>query len=258
MSCGEAAWHSASFNPCRKAFEMASGEPQRAFNASRLVRELSRMVAVSPSDMKQSPAERMGAWLDVGDSISLFTLLSRQMGEGSGPAGQAGAETGSPHVREMMALREQLRDAIMAGESGRVGKAGVRSLADAGQGNSDFSPYHRQYLAHQREMSTRISALRTQVRASLARRSGAFKQLADLDALFEQAMAARERTLLASIPMILATRFQRLAGEAGDAADWFVDFRFEMQSLLLAELDVRLQPVAALLGALGHEVTTLQ
>ena len=86
----------------------------------------------------------------------------------------------------------------------------------------------------------------------------------------EQALGARERTLLGTVPTLLGPHFERLraAAEAGGAAEaaerpdgasaapptpsraWLEAFRKDMQSVLLAELDVRFQPVDGLLAAL--------
>jgi len=84
-------------------------------------------------------------------------------------------------------------------------------------------------------------------------------------------LSERERNLLASLPVLLAAHFERLreasqkaAAAAGDgdhtdpaskaaavAPDAWLDvFRKDMQSVLLAELEVRLQPVEGLLAAL--------
>ncbi|MGI0506756.1 DUF3348 family protein, partial [Burkholderia sp. ZZQ-2] len=111
-----------------------------------------------------------------------------------------------------------------------------------------------------------------------------------LDAIMERVLGARERSLLSAVPALLGTRFGRLrdaerqaladadaeaaaaaAAESAAAADpaddgaaivnspavaaivpgaWLDTFRDEMQSILLAELEVRFQTVDGLLAAL--------
>jgi hypothetical protein len=98
-------------------------------------------------------------------------------------------------------------------------------------------------------------------------------RLAVVDAVMERALSERERNLLATVPVLLAGHFERLraaeqatlaaaesADDAGSSAAnnpaaltpgaWLNVFRKDMQSVLLAELDVRLQPVEGLLAAL--------
>jgi hypothetical protein len=98
----------------------------------------------------------------------------------------------------------------------------------------------------------------------------------------ERVLGTRERSLLSAVPALLGTRFGRLrdaerqaladaesaaAAAAADPADdraaadtttvaaivpgtWLDTFRDEMQSILLAELEVRFQTVDGLLAAL--------
>lgn len=153
------------------------------------------------------------------------------------------------------------------------------SIASAG----DYLPYRRYHLAHQREMESAVGQLRAGVRQALARRSPALQRLAAIDAALGKALAERERELLANVPQLLEKRFaqlyethrQTLAGtrpadtpetpETPDtperwlqAGGWLANFRQEMQAVLLAELDLRLQPVAGLIDAFSNEVTPSQ
>ena len=98
--------------------------------------------------------------------------------------------------------------------------------------------------------------------------NGAF---AALDAVLEQALATRERNLLATLPLLLAKRFGHLYKAHQEAlgdrlalddpemwmrpGGWLAMYCRDMQAVLLAELEVRLQPVAGLIEALGNEVT---
>ena len=99
----------------------------------------------------------------------------------------------------------------------------------------------------------------------LAAKTPAMTRLARVDAVMERALSERERSLLAAVPALLGRHFERLrqaeqasmaaAQASGDAAEatpgaWLDVFRKDMQSVLLAELDVRFQPVEGLLAAL--------
>ena len=127
----------------------------------------------------------------------------------------------------------------------------------------DFTPYHRYYLAHQREMTNAITALRTQARKALAAQSPAGRQLAGLDATFEKSLAARESSLLANVPILFSKCFEQRYAEhmaalvgADDPAiwaqpgSWLEAFCNDAKRLLLAELDLRLKPAAGLIAAL--------
>jgi len=75
-------------------------------------------------------------------------------------------------------------------------------------------------------------------------------------------LAAQERRLLATVPALLARHFERLCGSggadaaAGDGATALDEdarrelFRLDQQAVLVAELELRLQPVLGLLAAL--------
>ena len=109
----------------------------------------------------------------------------------------------------------------------------------------------------QQAMETDIATLRARLRAALAARAPALARLATVDAVMEQALGARERSLLAGVPALLGAHFERqraaaAAVAASEAAPhaWLAGFRKDMQSVLLAELEIRFQPVEGLLAAL--------
>jgi hypothetical protein len=69
----------------------------------------------------------------------------------------------------------------------------------------------------------------------------------------EQVLGAHEHRLLATVPALLEKHFERLRradGEGVQPAAWLDLFCKSMQGVLLAELDIRLQPVEGLLDAL--------
>lgn len=226
---------------------MAQGLPHPHFNSSRLVRVLSDLAVKDAPGSKQSFGERLGQWLDFNDALSLFAALNGAAAQVPEPA-PGKPSTGSEAARKALArVRAALVDLI--------GGAGVPAPEE---GKADFEPYHRYCLARQRDMGANIGPLRASVRAALGRRSAALGRLAAVDAVMEQALAARERELLAKVPALLATRFDALreAHLAGTQPDgWLAAFCREMQTVLLAELDLRLQPVEALIAALDQELT---
>lgn len=131
---------------------------------------------------------------------------------------------------------------------------------------TDFASYRRRYFSRQQAMDAAIGPLRSQLRTALTQRSPELARLAAVDAVMEQALGERERTLLSVVPVLLEKRFEhlRLAAQAEAtesdptvppateprAGAWLETFRQDMHSVLDAELDLRWQPIDGLLEAL--------
>jgi hypothetical protein len=97
------------------------------------------------------------------------------------------------------------------------------------------------------------------------------QHLATLDGAFEGILSEREARLLATLPQLLKKRFEHLrmlhlktlvdTQQVDNPAQWMQPgawlerFCHELQTVLLAELDVRLQPALGLLEALNNEKT---
>lgn len=247
---------------------MARGSPRTSFDSSRLIRALSDLVSTDAAPPRQSFADRLGQWLDFADAIALFSALNGSTDAAGGPA-----TAEHPALRDEFArVRGALLDSINTDGVLTPGKARIRLPAPAWHastpGAADYLPYHRYYLAHQRDMGAAIAPLRASVRAGLAQRAPALRQLAALDGVLDQALAPRERSLLATVPQLLGRRFEQLHQAHRSALStpddparwlqpgaWLHTFCQDMRAVLLAELELRLQPVAGLLEAL-NEVTT--
>lgn len=246
---------------------MARGSPRTSFDSSRLIRALSDLVSTDAAPPRQSFADRLGQWLDFADAIALFSALNGSTDAAGGPA-----TAEHPALRDEFArVRGALLDSINTDGVLTPGKARIRLPAPAWHastpGAADYLPYHRYYLAHQRDMGAAIAPLRASVRAGLAQRAPALRQLAALDGVLDQALAPRERSLLATVPQLLGRRFEQLHQAHRNALTtpddparwlqpgaWLHTFCQDMRVVLRAELELRLQPVAGLLEAL-NEVT---
>ncbi len=241
-----------------------------------LVRALAGLAVADVPESKQSFGDRLGQWLDFPDALELFSALN------AGTAGAPGARSAAPSLpaaaaRQAFArVRGALAASITTDGVFDPGTARVILPTPAPQASvesaADFDPYHRYYLAHQRDMNAAIGPLRATLRAALSGHAPRLERLAALDAVLDQALAARERKLLATVPVLLGKRFEHLfkahreaLGEARAADDpqrwmqpgaWLAVFCGEMQAVLLAELDLRLQPIAGLVAALNNEVTS--
>lgn len=246
---------------------MARGSPRTSFDSSRLIRALSDLVSTDAAPPRQSFADRLGQWLDFADAIALFSALNGSTDAAGGPA-----TAEHPALRDEFArVRGALLDSINTDGVLTPGKARIRLPAPAWHastpGAADYLPYHRYYLAHQRDMGAAIAPLRASVRAGLAQRAPALRQLAALDGVLDQALAPRERSLLATVPQLLGRHFEQLHQAHRSALPtpddparwlqpgaWLHTFCQDMRVVLLAELELRLQPVAGLMDAL-NEVT---
>ena len=233
------------------------------FTGSALVRLLARLTDIAVPESKQSFSDRLSQWLRWTDAISLSAVLN------------AGPTANDPAVRARArpALGAKKAEAEEA-EFTRVRTALIKTIAEesasmrggAAEASAAFTAYRRRYVARQQAMEAGIGPLRARLRASLAARSPAMARLAELDAVMEQALEAHESRVLSTVPTLLEKHFKRLrqaelsllgdappAGEidgAAPTATWLALFGKDMQSVLLAELDIRLQPVEGLLEAL--------
>ena len=275
------------------SFGTARDLPRISFNSSTFVRLLSELAEADVEVSRQPFAERLGLWLDWTAAIPLSAAL-----HSSAPtpamASDAASTQPDPSVAGMAAtdalarVRAELAQAI-ATDAMLTTKASAKASASASGGRlavpeagvatdhgSDFLPYRRCYQAHQRLMQFRIAALRAQVREALAGQSAALSTLAALDGVLDQALAARERSLLATVPSLLEARFARLLrahlaaqarlpgsdcpapGPAQPAPPdaWLALACKDMQNVLVAEMDIRLQPVVGLVDALCNGVAT--
>ena len=220
--------------------------PRRTgFSGSTLVRLLARLTDIDVADSKRSFTDRLSQWLGWTDAITLSSVLS---GDG---AMVSTAPTAAPRPRASGAAPgneeaecTRVRALLVTAINGDLTPA--RNAATGT--TTDFAPYRRRYVARQQAMETSIAGLRKRVRAALATRSPAMAQLAALDAVMEQALTAQEQRLLATVPGLLEKYFKRLAH--GEPGAWQDTFGKDMQSVLLAELEIRLQPVEGLLEAL--------
>lgn len=246
---------------------MAAESPRTTLNRAALVRILSETVP-EPIDPHYDLGERLGQWLDVTTALTLYSALNNSAG--AKPAAPAGSESAAPSLPEQLAkVRQQLSDAILHDGVFSAAPARIRFPLPppaAAPGVADFTPYHSYYLAHQREMSAAIDALRAKARKALATGAAPLRQLAEVDAIFEHALHAQERHLLGMIPLLVAKRFDQryqdhraiLSDTDNDAPEawvqpggWLEAFCRDVQAVLLAELELRLKPVAGLIAALG-------
>lgn len=220
--------------------------------------------------------------MDFSDAIALHAVHTADTANMSNAAQRGGAVQGKAGLT-VESLRQQfarqqaaLVSTIVAscapgGSEARIRWPGPRpgDSREMQEEAGRFAPYFRFYLAHQREMEQGVRPLRQRLRDALAGFTPSLKRLASLDAALEPILFEQERKQLATVPVLLEKRFlwrqggHQAALEVGGGVDdpfiwmqpgqWLAGFCQDMQGLLLAELDLRLQPALGLLEAISHE-----
>ena len=247
--------------------------PRLGLGSPALVRLLAGLSHAQANAPTLPLAERLVQWMGWSDAIALSGALN-----GAPPAVAAddAAEVGAGQG-EYALLRASLTDAIQVVNAQPVRRQGPWGGGGQSQARPvplDYPSYRQRYVSLQQKMETRIADLRARLRTMLASRTPEMARLALVDAAMEQAIALHEQTALLKVPALLELHFKRLreqaeaSAQAAKEADpeqaevpsrampsagtpaWLDIFRKDMQSVLLAELDLRLQPLEGLLAAL--------
>jgi len=213
---------------------MLHGSPHPGVAGSELTRLLAHFAGAPPTRTGPAFAERLGHWLSWSDAISLSAALNAGSSESSlersrGPGGEEA---------DFQRVRAALEASIATGTRERASSP------------TDFGPHRRYCLAQQQAMHHAVGALRLRMREAISRHSPALARLAAIDAVMDQTLAARERSLLGLVPLRLQTHFERLQRAGGDDTGWQKTFRDDTDLVLRAELEHRLLTPRGLLDAL--------
>jgi hypothetical protein len=221
---------------------------------STFIRTLAALDDVSVPSAPDAFAQRLAQWFDWTHAFSLSAALGDASVRADVPMfGGEGALAADERefARVKAALAKAIADAP-AGERPDPRRV-TRPLKDAvapAETPVDFATIRQRYTKCQLAMETQIVPLRRRLRATLADRSAQAAKLAELDTVMEQVVGAQERALLATVAGRLEARFDQLRGDAESPTGPALErLRHEMRGLLLAELDLRLQPCEGLLQA---------
>ena len=265
---------------------MTQALPHVSLNGSRLIRFLTEL---SVSDVEVSHkhfTEKLGRLINFSDSITLSEAYGK-LSAMEFVAEEVSAEFGKEAAKEeFLRVRAALVQSIIQSFVPDVGPATVKLPFPKTDASSEtlraFEPYHRFYAAHQREIDFKVQSLHLIVRDMASGSSKELAQLAALDSALGEVLSVHIRKLFAVTPKLLGKRFGYLMQEqllqeqqfqeqlsqeqlfeqqqADDPSlwvkpgGWLDKFYKEMQGMLLAELDVRLQPVLGLVEALNQQV----
>lgn len=247
---------------------MAHAQQRRAHTGPPLIRLLARLTDIDVQDSRQPLSDRLSQWLSWTDAITLSNALGASAPLAAASARPGGVDADTMCARVRAALSKGIASACAPeGRTNGIGRQPVQMALPPA--SVDYADFRQRYLLQQQTMELEIGDLRGRLRRVLAAKTPDLGRLAVLDASLEQALGARERTLLSAIPTLLGQHFERLraaeqqrqvdADAASDGAAstpsvqsgaWLDAFRKAMHELLIAELDVRFQPVDGLLAAL--------
>lgn len=254
-----------------------------SLNRSALVGLLAELALVDHPPAPPSFVEGLAQWLGWKEAIPLSAAL--QVPAAATPRTRAAPDAHHGGTLTPIPTPNSTAQAIAAGAAAdfqRVRQALENAIADtsstAGEDGASFVPFRRRYANLQQAMDSAVGPLRQRMRQAVAQPASAERaRLAALDSALADALAAREQSLLAQMPVLLEKHFTRLrqastaatntapesAATPGPTARsaaarplrqpspaWLARFRRDMQRLLMAELDLRLQPALGLLDTL--------
>jgi hypothetical protein len=250
---------------------MTQTTPQASLNGSRLVRFLVDLSVSNAEVSHKHFTERLGQLIDLSDSVDLAAAHGKLLATSFQPSDVSVDKVIDEYVRVRAAIVKFIINSfILGGGSSWLSlpqsKAGITS-----EDMSAYQPFSQFYLTHQREMDSKVKQLRLKTRDSVSGLSAKMAQLCALDSALDDTLAIHSRQLFAEVPKLLEKRFKHLfkvhqndlSGDEDDPqlwmqpGGWLEQFSGEMQGLLLAELDVRLQPILGLIEALNEEVGSI-
>lgn len=245
------------------------------FHRSEFIRVLADLSLIEEVEAGNAFAEQLGAWLNLNDAIALCALLNGStptLATSGRPVARVNLDQEFARIRAGLLQSMDRPSALRSGGSPSsfpMPKPGARP-----ETASDYGPYRRYYLARQRELDDSVRTLRARARDQLASVSPSLRKLAALDATFDLILGDRESKLFATTPLLLAKRFTQLftahqqrVTESGQEDNpsrwmstgaWLERFCQELHAVLLAELDLRLQPTRGLIEAFNNEMTRQQ
>ncbi len=256
-------------------------------SSSRLVSLLAGPASARAGLPAQDFAESLGQWLGPLDAIRLRSALQAIDEIAGTPPPHELRPDGGELAQALALLRTALAGAIDADAAAIAGRdrpaasaspshatAALRPAQPAPDPALEYAPYRRRHLDQQRRMEARIGTLRTQARRQLSKASPGLQRLAALDTALDETFGEREQQLLATLPALAERCFERRleahrqALQASGQPDrpqawrqpsgWLDTFGEDWRRILLAELELRLEPVAGLIEAFDSEAAQCQ
>lgn len=246
--------------------------PRTHFHSSKFIRSLADLAIVDAADPGNAFAEKLGTWVHFADAIALSAVHSDGMAKPWKIQRETQSAAYAAVASEFERIQALLVNSVVKSCSPNPGRSHIKLPAPELElplnVTSAYVPYRRFYEAHQRDMELGIQPLRVNVREAVAKASPRLRKLAELDVALEKILRDREGKLLSKVPVLLRKRFEQLfkdhqqkladTGQADTPArwtqadGWLARFCSDMQMLLLAELELRLQPTMGLMEELNE------
>ena len=236
-------------------------------HSSPLIRCLAELDLLDVAEPRGDFADELGQWMHFTDAIALASVHESGLARLAEQSPAQRAATRTRLTTEFERIRAFMINSITKSCSPK-GNTHIK-LPLPLDAEATYAPYRRFYEAHQRDMELSVEPLRVNLRSALATASPRLRKLAELDVVMDKFLRGRESQLLARVPVLLQKRFQALhaahleqlaaSGQADNPAawmhggGWLAGFCQTLQTLLLAEAELRLQPSAGLLEAFNQQ-----
>lgn len=236
-------------------------------NASnpRMIRYLAELeVAVEPITHTRF-AERLAQLIDLSDSLKLSVTHSNMPELPFEPVSASADAVKDEFMRVHALIVESIINSFTgSGHRQWAALPGPDSLLLA-EPEDGLKPFLDFYMLHQKQMGAKVKSLRAYVRETAAGLSVELAQLAQLDAVLAETLAAPSRRFFAGVEPLLRKRFQPLLSEICKGSGvqptanevllpLYERLCSDMQSLLLAEVEVHLLPVLGMVEAIDDEI----
>ena len=247
---------------------MTRVQPRARLHSSALLGFLSEQGLIDAGLEPGEVGQRLADWLGFRQAIALQSFIGA-VDDPDAAQVKATARVDASVLRERFArVRAALEQSIQQGTAPAPGLPRLQlpaaELEQPIDPKTAFDPFRRYLIGHQRQMEGIIRSLRGQLRGMLDKGSTQHRQLASLDAIVDSILVEREARLLGHIPNQFEKRFakslrqhmkQQIEAAQADAPSprtdvWLGPLCEAMRAALLAELDLRLQPVLGLIEAL--------
>ena len=238
---------------------------------SRLEKLLTELSSAKFSPAEHNLAERLSYLIGVSGSINLARSLKQLPAKVESKASDDDVSPEADLASACQQMMLVITSSFVAEEGAEYHETQLKVPSANGlrlEALQGYDPYRRFYVAHQTEMALGLQALRRRIRASLRGISAELHQLAKLDEILDENLTVDTRRLFNVIPKLLEERFNFLLEEhrkktnensSDDLEYWLLPegwlslFYHDMREMLLAEFDVRLQPILGLLEALNEQ-----